>query len=225
MRHPTHRLAVVLALAACHSSVVQALEPSPYRLKLDDSVAYRLKIGVPERIRGAPIVAPLPFAREIEIAARDAGIEPALIHAVVSVESGYRPTALSPKGAVGLMQVMPATARRFGIERIDDPANNLAAGTRYLRTLLNMFDQRMELALAAYNAGEGAVIRHSGIPPYPETQRYVPAVMAKLAEFSPSFSAPASPKQQITRIQYIQNSPSREPLHSAITTRLTPPDQ
>ena len=131
-------------------------------------------------------LADLPFAREIGLAATAAALDPALVHAVIYVESRYRQNAISPKGAIGLMQVLPDTAARYGIK---DPSRsaqiNLKAGTLYLRDLLRMFDNRTDLALAAYNAGEGAVLRHSGrIPPYRETQMYVRAVLAKYREWS-----------------------------------------
>jgi soluble lytic murein transglycosylase-like protein len=116
----------------------------------------------------------------VESAAQAAALEPALIHAVVMVESGYNADALSPKGARGLMQLMPDTARRFGTTDIHDPAQNLRGGARYLAQLIRDFDGQLPLALAAYNAGENAVRRHGGrIPPYAETQRYVPAVMSR----------------------------------------------
>jgi soluble lytic murein transglycosylase-like protein len=105
-------------------------------------------------------------------------LEPALVHAVVSVESRYNPRAVSRKGASGLMQLMPETARRYGVADVFDPAQNLRAGARYLRDLLRMFDNDLKLALAAYNAGENAVARHGRIPPYRETLAYVPKVLA-----------------------------------------------
>ena len=132
------------------------------------------------RYRLADANDPRPYAREIAVAARSAAIDPELIHAVVAVESGYRPAAVSNKGAVGLMQVLPETARSYGVNDPRDVAGNLQAGARYLGALINRFDQRLDLALAAYNAGEGAVRQHgNAIPPYPETQQYVPAVLQK----------------------------------------------
>lgn len=120
------------------------------------------------------------FKSMVEAAAQDAALDPALLHAVVMVESGYNPSARSPKGAQGLMQLMPGTARRFGTIDPYDPAQNLRGGARYLARLLLEFDGELSLALAAYNAGENAVRRHGGrIPPYAETQRYVPAVLAR----------------------------------------------
>ncbi|MBT6277255.1 MAG: lytic transglycosylase domain-containing protein [Chromatiales bacterium] len=101
-----------------------------------------------------------------------------LIHAVVRAESAYNPNAISPAGAVGLMQLMPETAKRFGVKNRRDPADNLRGGIVYLRHLMLMFDD-LSLAVAAYNAGEGAVMRHGKrIPPYKETQTYVRRVLA-----------------------------------------------
>ncbi len=104
-------------------------------------------------------------------------VDAALVHAVIHAESGFNPHAVSPKGASGLMQLMPATARRYGVQDIFDPQQNVGAGVRYLKDLLKMFDNNPNLALAAYNAGENSVIRFGGIPPYPETTQYVSKVL------------------------------------------------
>jgi len=112
-------------------------------------------------------------------AARAYKVEPALLHAVISVESRYNVKAVSKKGASGLMQLMPETAKRYGVADIFDPLQNIRAGAQYLRDLLKMFNNDVQLALAAYNAGEKAVVRHgSKIPPYRETTAYVPKVLA-----------------------------------------------
>lgn len=111
------------------------------------------------------------------IAAR-VGVDARLAHAVVRAESSYRPAAVSPKGAMGLMQLMPALARTYGLDDPFDPERNLEAGLRHLRGLLLKYDLRR--ALAAYNAGEGAVSRYGGVPPYRETQAYVQRIMASL---------------------------------------------
>lgn len=111
-------------------------------------------------------------------------LEEALLHALISTESGYDPGALSKKGAIGLMQVMPGTGKRYGARDLNDPSQNLAAGARYLRDLLRQFNNDLSLALAAYNAGENAVLRHGKrIPPYRETQQYVPRVLALYKKF------------------------------------------
>lgn len=114
----------------------------------------------------------------IEKAARAAAVEPNLVRAVIVVESGFNSRALSKRGAVGLMQLMPATAVRFGAANSYDPNENVYAGARYLKFLMNRFGQDLSLALAAYNAGEVAVDRNGGrIPPFTETMNYVPRVL------------------------------------------------
>lgn len=118
----------------------------------------------------------------IEHYARLHNVTPALVAAVVGVESGFNPKAMSPKGAIGAMQLMPATAARYGVTNPDDPAQNIDAGVRHLKDLLREHQGNVALALAAYNAGQGAVARHGGrIPPYRETMLYVPAVLAAAA--------------------------------------------
>jgi soluble lytic murein transglycosylase-like protein len=101
------------------------------------------------------------------------GVDPRFIHAVIWQESKYQQKALSHAGAQGLMQLMPATAKRFGCEHPDDPVENISAGTKYLGWLLKRFSGNVELALAGYNAGEGAVDKYDGVPPYNETRNYV----------------------------------------------------
>jgi len=103
------------------------------------------------------------------------GVRPSLVRAVVQVESAFNPRAYSPKGAMGLMQLMPATARRYQARNVFDPRVNIETGTRHLGTLLREFE--LPLALAAYNAGEAAVRRFGGIPPYAETQAYVARIL------------------------------------------------
>jgi soluble lytic murein transglycosylase-like protein len=100
-------------------------------------------------------------------------VDPTLVRAVIQVESDFNPRCLSNKGARGLMQLIPETARRYGVRDIFDPAQNIEGGVHYLADLLAMFRHDLEHALAAYNAGEGAVLKHSGIPPYEETMTYV----------------------------------------------------
>lgn len=172
-----------LLLLALLPGVCAAQKPSnasPYRLQLPERGDYRLHNA--SYASGAIAATPAmlekkPYAREIEAAARASRLDPVLVHALIHVESRHRKDAVSNKGAIGLMQLMPATAQRFGVDKPEQVSANLRAGTRYLRMLLDLYDQRLDLALSAYNAGEGAVARYGGIPPYAETRRYVPAVM------------------------------------------------
>ena len=111
-------------------------------------------------------------------AAKAATLEASLVRAVIVVESGFNPRAVSKRGAIGLMQLQPATARRYGVQNIYDPEENVRAGARYLSDLLTRFNSNLELALAAYNAGEEAVERYGRrVPPFRETLAYVPSVM------------------------------------------------
>ena len=115
-------------------------------------------------------------------------VDPALLTAMAQVESAFDPLAVSPKGAGGLLQLMPDTASRFGVADVVDAAQNVDGGARYLNWLLQRYEGRTDLALAGFNAGEGAVDRHSGIPPYRETRRYVRQVLegvARLADLTP----------------------------------------
>ncbi len=114
----------------------------------------------------------------IQRVAEEKGVDPRLVRAVIQVESGYQPRARSTKGAVGLMQLMPATARQYGVRNLYEPAANISAGVSHLKKLLDRFP--LTLALAAYNAGEAAVERFAGIPPYPETLNYVSRIRALL---------------------------------------------
>lgn len=119
------------------------------------------------------------FTDLIEQAAYKHQVDAKLVHAVIQTESAYNSSAQSPKGAVGLMQLMPDTAKRFGVTDRNDPDQNVDGGTRYLKHLIKLFNPNLDLALAAYNAGENAVIRNNNsIPPYPETQNYVKQVLA-----------------------------------------------
>lgn len=115
------------------------------------------------------------------------GLESALLHAVISVESRYNPVAVSRKGAAGMMQLMPDTARRYGVADAFNPAQNIEGGARYLRDLLTMFNSDVGLALAAYNAGENAVLKYGNrIPPYRETKDYVPRVLGFYRKYQSS---------------------------------------
>ena len=123
-----------------------------------------------------PVLASLPYAEIIDTISVRHGVDPTLVAALIEVESSYRPDARSPKGVMGLMQLMPATARQYSVNDPYDPRANIEAGTKHLRSLLDRYD--VTGALAAYNAGEGTVRRFGGVPPYPETRRYVEKILS-----------------------------------------------
>ncbi len=153
-----------------------------------------------------------PYADLINRTAREHGIDPDLIKAIIRVESNFNPGAVSRKGAQGLMQLMPATAADHAVTDVFDPAQNIAGGVRYLRKLLDLFGGDLRLALAAYNAGENAVLRYHGIPPYPETQQYVRKVVA--LQRSRSFDLPARAAKPPT-----VSPVAREAVYAKDTTR------
>ncbi|MFC5475516.1 lytic transglycosylase domain-containing protein [Paraherbaspirillum soli] len=133
---------------------------------------------IPSKVAASPI--PIAFKELLNEAAIQYKLDPNLLHAVIKVESGYNPTAISPKGARGLMQLMPDTARRFGAKNSLNPRENVQAGAQYLSWLLDLFKGDIELALAGYNAGEQAVIRAGNrVPAYTETRNYVVKVLAQ----------------------------------------------
>ena len=123
------------------------------------------------------------------------GVDPRFIHAVIWQESKYETKALSHAGAQGLMQLIPATAKRFGCEDPQDPVQNITAGTKYLSWLLKRFSGNVELALAGYNAGEGAVDKYDGIPPYNETQNYVKIISKRYGKNYHPVLSPAEAAQ------------------------------
>jgi soluble lytic murein transglycosylase-like protein len=138
--------------------------------------------GLPERPTGvASVVRADPRTGRLVRSYIRAG-SPQLIHSVIRAESNYDPYAVSTKGALGLMQLIPSTARRFGVSDVFDPADNIQGGVRYLKYLLELYKGNNALALAAYNAGEGAVSRYGGVPPFAETRNYVTQVRKRLEE-------------------------------------------
>lgn len=157
-----------------------------------DEVAYPVKTpgsisaGVTPEIEPGAVVTPgvadealaaRPFADLIATVAADQNVPARLVHAVIEQESNYQARARSPKGAQGLMQLMPATARQYGVRNSYDPQANVTAGVRHLKDLMSRFE--LPLALAAYNAGEATIRRYGGVPPFPETQNYVSRILQK----------------------------------------------
>ena len=162
-------------------------------------------------------------------ASRDQGIDYELLKALIATESGFDASAVSPKGAVGLMQIMPATAERYGVtgdnrtpvgKKLTDPRTNIKTGTRYLRYLLDLFPGRLELALAAYNAGEGAVQRAGNkVPNYRETQNYVKTVMQLYGVLKPpSMGTPGRPAGRIRMELPVGGAVGRGNLPAALRT-------
>jgi hypothetical protein len=166
------------------------------------SFVARVAPGEPQP-RSAPAVSGQ-FAQTVERIARQNQLPPQLLHSVIRVESNYDPYAVSPKGALGLMQLIPSTARRFGVSDVFDPADNIQGGARYLKYLLELYKGDNALALAAYNAGEGAVSRYGGVPPFPETRNYVTQVRKRLEENA----APNETPEPVSAVQRSEAKPA-----------------
>lgn len=154
----------------------QGLDPAGVRTIKYSYIETCFACGNPRVNFGAVRLNTLAYESDIAAAAREFGVEQAIVRAVIHAESSFNPLALSRAGAMGLMQLMPATARRFGVADAYDTAQNIRGGVQYLAFLLKRYQGNLTLAAAGYNAGEGAVDRHGGVPPYAETQRYVQRV-------------------------------------------------
>jgi soluble lytic murein transglycosylase-like protein len=178
--------------------ITTVIHPDKRTGKLVRSVIVTSKPVAEQNVAGAPVaprvVSPLVAVTQtsappaggideaIEQIAAQVSLQPQVIHSVIKVESNYDPFAVSPKGARGLMQLIPSTARRFGVSNVFNPAENIQGGSKYLKYLLDLFGGNYALALAAYNAGEAAVARYGGVPPFPETQNYLILVLRQLQE-------------------------------------------
>jgi hypothetical protein len=172
--------AVSLCAAAARADVHLVRQADGSALIFNDAIGsgWRVNGGVPSDAYLADRrAAPSPYDALIEAAAKAEGLDATLVKSVMLVESNFNPKAVSRKGARGLMQLMPETARRFGVTDRFDAAQSIRGGVRYLATLLGLFKGDVALALAGYNAGENAVARHAGVPPYAETQEYVRRVL------------------------------------------------
>ena len=185
-------LGIQLLLAVPGSAQIAAVHDESGRRLFINGNAPALVKGTPAKPRSAIYLPPAPSLighsrpavhldrdgaeRIVREAADRHNVDPALVRAVIQTESGWNPSAVSRRGAVGLMQLHPVTAQRFGVDDAFNPQENVDAGVRYLKRLLQRYKGNLDLALAAYNAGEGAVDRHGGIPPFRETRDYVQKV-------------------------------------------------
>jgi len=166
-------------------SIGNAEPDTYYAIRIEEPVAAQALVLSDSDNQKNTVTSQLPYHQEVLLAANETAIEPALIHAVIATESKHNAHAKSNKGALGLMQLMPATARRFKVKDNNDPKQNILAGSKYLRELLNLYQGDLKLTLAAYNAGPGAVQKYSNqIPPYKETMRYVPKVLKYYKKYS-----------------------------------------
>jgi soluble lytic murein transglycosylase-like protein len=166
----SHRPKGVANVLAIKTEYAIFSQPTCYACAIPESISF-----------GSLRLNTVAYASEIKAAALAYGVEEAVVRAIIHAESAYRPHVQSNKGAQGLMQLIPATARRFGVSDSFDPAQNINGGVQYLAWLLRRYKQDVTLASAAYNAGEGAVDRYGGVPPYKETRLYV-ARVGQLAE-------------------------------------------
>ena len=172
--------------------------PGPVIYWTRDTQQGRTREAPPETVRwlplrvegGQPVGQPPPESQQqrfegmVQMAARNTGVSTALLHSIIRAESNFDPMAVSTRGAVGLMQLMPNTARLYGVTDLTDPATNIDGGARFLADLLKQFNNNLELSLAAYNAGPTTVARYGGrVPPYPETRQYIERVMRYYKEY------------------------------------------
>lgn len=177
----SHRIdgeSVILTLrgggeVTCDKSLIEKIEADevPYPEPLPNALSVDAVLQAPGEVLGST-----PYAEIIAAASEAHGVDPLLVRALIQVESNYKARARSRKGAMGLMQIMPSTAREYKLRNPFDPKTNVAAGVRHLKGLIDRWG--VELALAAYNAGEGAVKKFNGVPPYRETRNYVTKILS-----------------------------------------------
>jgi len=191
---------IVLAAAALQGGgAVSVVRPDSHSGRLVRTV-----------VRSEPRAAATPSAplkQAVDRIAQENQLPPNLVHSVIQVESNYDANAVSPKGALGLMQLIPSTARRFGVSNAFDPEDNVQGGARYLKYLLELYKGDEALALAAYNAGEGAVSRYGGVPPYAETRDYVAKVRRRLNASTPQQETETA----ATAVQPLEERPDDAP--------------
>ena len=189
------RIEQIQAMLAALQPVAAQPAPSPSAFASSLQAATATSAGTtPTATTGAASAGATPFAAEIDAAAARNGVDPALLRGLIRQESNFDPGAKSPAGAIGLCQLMPATAAGLGVTDPFDPKQNLMGGAKFLRQLMDRFGGDVSKALAAYNAGPGAVQRYNGVPPYAETQSYVQRVTAYANEYrqASTTAAPAA---------------------------------
>jgi len=178
-------------VAASATSALPYAQQSGLPIELQSLSLFNSAVAAP----AATLKLPGGFGQMVDQAAKKYGVDPALIAAVMETESKFNPDAVSGAGARGLMQLMPATARGLGVTNASDPLQNVLGGAKLLGQLSQKYNGNLELTLAAYNAGSGAVDKHGGIPPYAETRKYVPLVLAayERSKAQVGTTAPATP--------------------------------
>jgi soluble lytic murein transglycosylase-like protein len=164
------------AEVTCDRSLVERI--SADEVPYPEPVRPATAVADPQSPEASGLLQTTPYGEIISSMAEAHGVDPLLVRALIQVESNYKPRARSPKGAMGLMQIMPATARVYNVRNPFDPKANIEAGIKHLKSLIDRFGGGVELALAAYNAGEGAVSKFNGVPPYRETKSYVSRILA-----------------------------------------------
>jgi hypothetical protein len=168
---------------------------------------------------------PTPLGTLVEVISANHGVDPALVRAVIKTESNFNRWAVSPKGARGLMQLIPETGRRYGVQDFFDPRQNVEGGVQYLKFLLEKFNGNLDLSLAAYNAGENLVERLGRIPPIPETTNYVRRVRANYVKKPSSVAASASSLLKPAVQQVAVQQPAAQPATAQQTATQQPPAQ
>jgi hypothetical protein len=161
----------------CDKALISKIEPDEVPYPEPPPVA-ELVSAVDEEQQDRTLLAGTPYGEIIASVSQLHGVDPMLVRALIQVESGYRPKARSRKGAMGLMQLMPSTAREYKVRNPFEPKANIEAGIKHLKSLIDKFDGALDLSLAAYNAGPGAVKKFNGIPPYRETRNYVTRILS-----------------------------------------------
>lgn len=201
-----------IAVAALAPSLAQA-----QTLSIVGSTSRNERATLPSQVASPP--APTSrYGDLIETISRSQGVDSRLTHAVIEVESGFDPRAVSSKGALGLMQLIPETGRRFGVNNFFDPADNILGGVRFLRFLIDRFDGNADLVLAAYNSGENRVERLGRVPQIPETVDYVRKVRAVYERLGGDLLSPG--RNFLREAQAVENPrPSRPPVYRSVNER------